>query len=361
MHLRSAYLTALLMALCLTGATAQGQRSPTPCGVLYNEWKSEVNALDDVVPELARPEKQDKKRDINNSYTPRFLNLAKEHLNDDLWLDCLIWTSVEGVPGEAFDEMFDVLGQTARVVRNTTQLQLLMSEFINLESERINPALSVIVENHSNAGVRGAALYALAARTRRHAEEHGDVEGCATAERLLERVIAEYPEVRTYRGENRENATELLEEMRSPVAITRIAPNTQGKTISGENFDLSEVIRGKIAVISFSGHWCGPCVAMHPIQKEMISKFPKESVVVVEMNSDTLDSLETVRGKIESEGLGWIVVTDGSDGPAPKQWKIKSWPTYFVLDSEGRIRRRVSGNCGRQLITWVEELLPKSE
>jgi thiol-disulfide isomerase/thioredoxin len=329
--------------------------------MLHNEWKADVKSLDDVVPELSRPEKRDKKRDINIRYTPRFLNLAKDHLNDDLWLDCLIWTAVEGVPGEAFDEMFDVLRHAATGVHNTTQLQLLMSEFISLQSERINPALFAIVENHENAGVRGAALYALAARTKRHAEEHGDVEGCATAERLLERVIAEYPEVSTYRGKNRDNATGLLEEIRSPVAITKTAPSTKGKTISGEDFNLSEAIRGKVAVISFSGHWCAPCVAMHPIQKEIVSHFPGDSVVIVEMNSDPLDSLEKVRGKIESDGLGWIVVADGSDGPASKQWKINSWPTYFVLDSEGRIRRRVSGNCGRQLVTWVEELLTKGE
>ena len=349
------------MAICLTSTAAQERRTPTPYGVLYNEWKAEVQALDNVVPELSRPEKRDNKRDINSRYTPLFLDLAKKHLNDDLWLDCLIWMSVEGIPGDAFDEMFDVLKQTAKGVRNTTQLQLLMSEFIGLESERINPALFAIVENHGNAGVRGAALYALAVRTKRHAEEHGDVEVYATAELMLERAIAEYPEVSTYRGKILVNATETLEEMRSPVAISRIAPSTRGKTISGENFDLSETIQGKVAVISFSGHWCAPCVAMHPIQKEILSRFPRDSVVVVEMNSDRLDSLKSVRGKIELDGLGWIVVADGSDGPASKQWKINSWPTYFVLDSEGRIQRRVSGNCGRQLITWVEELLPKSE
>ncbi|MEZ6119532.1 MAG: TlpA disulfide reductase family protein, partial [Pirellulaceae bacterium] len=341
--------------------TAQQRRPPTVYGILYNDWKAEVQALDDAVPELSSSDKRGRKRDINTEYTPRFLKLAKEHLDDDLWLDCLIWTSVEGTPGEAFDAMFDILRDSAKGVRNTSQLQLLMSEFIRLRSDRINPALTSIAESHGNAGVRGAALFALAARTKRQAEEHGDVEACATAERLLERVIAEYPEVSTYRGENRENAAELLEEIRCPVAITKIAPSTQGKTISGENFDLSEAIRGKVAVISFSGHWCAPCVAMHPIQKEIISHFHRDSVVVVEMNSDPLDSLEKVRGKIESDGLGWIVVADGSDGPASKQWKIKSWPTYFVLDSEGRIRRRVSGNCGRQLITWVEELLPKGE
>ena len=92
-----------------------------------------------------------------------------------------------------------------------------------------------------------------------------------------------------------------------------------------------------------------------------MSRFPSESVVIVEMNSDPLASLEKVRSKIESDGLDWIVVTEGSDGPAAKQWRITAWPTYFVIDSEGQIRRRVSGNCGRSLITWVEELLPENE
>jgi hypothetical protein len=100
---------------------------------------------------------------------------------------------------------------------------------------------------------------------------------------------------------------------------------------------------------------------MHPIQKEILSKFPKESVVVVEMNSDPLDSLEAVRNKIESERLDWIVVTDGSHGPASEQWRVTAWPTYFVLDSNGRIRRRATGNIGRRLIDWVEQLVPKSE
>ncbi len=361
MLMRSAVVLALLMAISLASVAAQQGRPPSAYGMLYKAWEAEVKALDENVPELSRSEKRDKKRDINTKYTPRFLKLAKEHLDDDLWLNCLIWMTVEGTPGESFDEMFDVLRDSAKGVSNTIQLQQLMSEFIKLRSERINPALTAIAENHGSAGVRGAALYSLAARTKRHAEEYGDAEGCTTAERLLERVIAEYPKVSTYRGENLENATELLEELRSPVAITKTAPNVQGKTISGEEFDLSDAIRGKVAVISFSGHWCAPCVAMHPIQNEINSKFPKDSVVIVEMNSDSSDSLEKVRGKIESDGLGWTVVTDGHDGPAARQWRVTSWPTYFVLDSDGRIRRRVSGNVGRRLITWVEELVPKSE
>ncbi len=92
--------------------------------------KPKLKRLDEVVPELSRSGKRDKKRDINAKYTPRFLELARDHLDDDLWLDCLIWMSVEGTPGEALDAMFDILRENGKGVRNTLQLQLLMSQFI---------------------------------------------------------------------------------------------------------------------------------------------------------------------------------------------------------------------------------------
>ena len=360
MLLRFACLLGLFCTTSLSMAADKIVRPQTAYGVLYQEWKAEVKALDAADPALPGPEKRNRKRDINTRYTPRFLALAQAHPTDDLWLDCLIWTSGQGVPGTDFDAMFDLLRDNAPAVRNDIQLQLLMSEFISLDSSRINPALASISETHKLPGMRGAALYALAARTKQHAEEHGDIAGCAAAEKLLERVIAEYPHVSTYRGENHENATPLLDELRSPVAIGKSAPHTTGKTLSGESFDLNAATRGKVTVISFSGHWCVPCVAMHPIQKEILAKFPRDQVVIVEMNSDPQAALDRVREKVAADNLGWTIITDGREGPAAKQWQITSWPTYFVIDPQGHIRRRASGNLGPQLITWVEELLPAS-
>lgn len=361
--LNDTFVWMLLFATLTLGnsAGAQQKREPTPYGRLCNEWKAEVAALQAVTELPPDMDLRQSKRAINAKFTPRFLDLAKSHLDDDLWIDCLIWTSVEGVPGEDFDEMFDILRDHANSAKNPTQLQLLMSEFIPLQSERIDPALSAIAETHPEFGVRGAALFALAARTKRTAEANGDSLLAASAEKLVARVIETYPNVSTYRGENLENATALLEELRSPVALTKSAPNVRGVTLSGDEFDLLDTIRGKVAVLSFSGHWCGPCVAMHPVQKEILAKFPPESVVVVELNSDPLDKLAPVRSKIEAERLNWIVVTDGSNGPAAEQWRISAWPTYFVLDASGRIRHRASGNIGRRLIEWVEQLESTSE
>ena len=358
---RSVLVLIVMMALSVCPVSAQQGGDLLPYSTLYGEWKAEIKALDNVVPMLNAQEKRDKKREINTTFTARFRNLAKEHRTDDVWIQCLIWTSVEGIPGAAFDEMFDIFRESAIKAGNMTQLQLLMSEFIKLRSDRIDPALSSISESHRDAGVRGAALYALAARTKWQAELKGDAAGCAKAEKLLERVISEYPDVSTYRGKNLENGTALLEELRSPVAITKKTPAIRGMTIADADFELSKTIEGKVAVISFSGHWCGPCVAMHPVQKEILEKFPPEKVVIIEINSDQPDSLEKVRKRIETDGLDWIVVTDGSEGPVSEQWHVTAWPTYFVVDSHGQIRRRATGNVGRQLVKWVEELLLTSE
>ena len=358
---RSVLVLIVMMTLSVCRLSAQQDGKLSPYEALYGEWKAEAKALENVVPPLTTEEKRTKKHEIDKEFTVRFRDLAKEHRNDDEWIHCLIWTSVDGIPGPAFDEMFDIFRESVNKAGNTVQLQLLMSEFIYLESDRIDPALSSIADSHSAAGVRGAALYALAARTKLQAEEKGDAAGCIKAEALLERVISEYPNVSTYRGKNLKNATALLEELKSPIAITKKAPAIRGTTISGADFDLSKTIEGKVAVISFSGHWCGPCVAMHTVQKEILEKFPPEKVVIVEINSDQTDSIEKVRKKIETDGLGWTVVTDGSQGPVSEQWHVTAWPTYFIVDAIGRIRRRATGNVGRQLVTWVEELLPTSE
>lgn len=351
----------VIIATCPLSVPAQEQQPATPYRALYKEWSAEVKSLDLVEPELSRSENRIKKQMINTKYTSRFTELARTHPNDDVWLQCLVWISAEGVPGEALDEMFDMLPAHALGVGNTVQLQLLMSEFITLSSDRIDPALAAIVEDHDEPGVRGAALFALAARKKRVAEEDGDVEALATAEQLLDRVLQEYPSVRTYRGENRRTAMKLLQELRSPVAITKMAPITKGKTIAGAEFELNESIQGRVAVLAFSGHWCAPCVAMHVIQKEILSMFSEDngdqSIVIVEINSDGLDSLEDVHAKIARDSLDWIVVADGRNGAIANQWMVKTWPTYFIIDANGRIRCMMRGNVGRHLLEKVERVV----
>ena len=343
-------------------ANVQSGENPSrsPYGILRDQWKAERDSLKRAFGgEEAAQKLNDRLVELREVYTHRFLKLAREHPSDDLWLDCLIWISVEGVPGPDLDGMIDFMRAHANDVENTTQLMLFMSELIPLESDRISPAIDEIAEQHSNQFVRGAALYALAARAKMLAESDGSPEGCKAAQDLLHQVIAEFPDVRTYRGKNKENAERLLHELQSPVAIGKTAIETKGKTLGGSPFNLADQ-KGKVTVLAFSGHWCGPCVKMHAIEKELLQKYAADQLTIVEINSDGLDRLASVEQKVRTDGLHWQIVVDGPHGPLSKKWNITSWPTFYVLDRKHRICRRASGYIGRELVNWIEQLINES-
>jgi thiol-disulfide isomerase/thioredoxin len=347
----------ILVFFSFVSAAQSDDTSPrTPYGILHDEWKAERDLLKQASDPNDPQKLKDKQSGLRRVYTHRFLKLAMEHPADDLWLDCLIWIGVEGEPGPDLDGMVDFMQSHAKEVGNTVQLQLFMSELIPLESDRLNPALASIAETHLNTSVRGAALYALSARTKILAERDGSPEGCKAAEKLLRQVIVDFPDISTYRGQNKENAERLLQDLQSPVAIGKSAPETKGKTLKGSPFDLADH-RGKVVVLSFSGHWCGPCVAMHAIEKQLLNKYTREELAIIEINSDGRDNLESVIQKMEKDGLHWEVVADGPDGPLSKSWHVTSWPTFYVLDRSHQIRRKVVGYIGRKLIDCADQLI----
>ncbi|RLS51424.1 MAG: TlpA family protein disulfide reductase [Planctomycetota bacterium] len=326
------------------------KRPVTPYGELYNKWKVEKEPL---------KRGSDGLRNLNRRYTHEFFELAKKHPDDDVWLDCLIWIGVEGQPGEDLDGMMTFVQKHAGQVKNRIQLQLFLPELIPIQSETLNPALSEIAEKHLDKGVRGVALYALAARTMQDAERQGSVEGCEAAKALLKRVIAEYPEVSSYRGTNLENAEPRLKHLDGPLALGKVAPEVQGKLLNGGEFQLSS-LRGKVVVLVFSASWCGPCVKMHPIEKALIEKLPQSQFQFVEVNVDAPDDLTEVQKTMKEEGLAWDVVTDGPEGPLTVAWDVTAYPTFYVLDQQLRIRHHSTGFLGEKLGQWVEPILKEA-
>ena len=157
------------------------------------------------------------------------------------------------------------------------------------------------------------------------------------AEGLLERVIAEFGDVKhplVSRTEGEVAAGELFG-MRNLV-VGKIAPDIEGKDQDGTPFALSEY-RGKVVVLTFSGNWCGPCVAMYPHERELVSRLKNKPFALLSVSTDkTVDTLKKAIGEAEITWRCWY--DGGQEGPITSRWGISAFPSIFVLDKGGVIR-----------------------
>ena len=195
----------------------------------------------------------------------------------------------------------------------------------------------------------------------------------AEAERLLERVVRDFADVRQpmFLADGPGNirlsryaspeakpktygalAEAALFELRN-LAVGKPAPEIEGEDVDGRRFKLSDH-RGKVIVLTFSGNWCGPCREMYP--RERAARRPPQGPAVRppvrEHRPGPRDPAEIdPRGEIT-----WPCWFDGGrDGPITSRWNVLSFPTVFVIDAGGIIRE--VGLRGDELDRAVERLL----
>ena len=83
------------------------------------------------------------------------------------------------------------------------------------------------------------------------------------------------------------------------LGIGQEAPDIAGTDADGQPFKLSDY-RGKVVVLTFSGNWCGPCVAMYPAERALIERYKDKPFAILSVNTDA--DKETLR---QSMAKGW--------------------------------------------------------
>jgi peroxiredoxin len=157
------------------------------------------------------------------------------------------------------------------------------------------------------------------------------------SETLLERVVAEFGDVRTG-AESRTLGTIASGELfsRRNLEIGKPAPEIDGSDHQGNGFKLSD-FRGKVVVLTFSGNWCGPCRGMYPQERMLVAEHKDKPFALVSVETDK--DVATLKKSIDSGEVTWRSWWDGgTDGPITTRWGVVSFPSIFVLDSTGTIR-----------------------
>ena len=195
--------------------------------------------------------------------------------------------------------------------------------------------LQAMVDQNPNPEVRGNACLALATLRKDAAEYGKNKQATAEAERLYERVIAEFGQVKQRGYPLAELARPQLSELRR-LTIGKVAPEIDGYDLYDRPMKLSDY-RGQVVTLLF---WSALC----PVEQEarefrrLVEQMDGKPFVLLGIHAD--DDTEKAKAAAEKYQMTWPSFQDAREGPISKTYNINSWPTIYVLDRKGVIRYR---------------------
>jgi peroxiredoxin len=129
-----------------------------------------------------------------------------------------------------------------------------------------------------------------------------------------------------------------------PVGST--APDLTLKTPEGATVRLSD-LRGKAVLLEFFATWCPHCDAEAPHLRALYASLAKSRYAFLSVNADS-ENAASVFAYHRYLGLRYPTLLDpsseagsyyhpGGAGPVTMRYRVRVYPTFYVLDPSGRI------------------------
>ena len=99
-------------------------------------------------------------------------------------------------------------------------------------------------------------------------------------------------------------------------------------------------LKGKIVYVDFWASWCGPCKQSFPWMNEMHTKYGPQGLEIVAIN---VDAKAADAERFLATSSAKFTVAFDAKGETPKQFGVKSMPTSFLVNSDGKITLVHSG------------------
>lgn len=118
------------------------------------------------------------------------------------------------------------------------------------------------------------------------------------------------------------------------------------RDLSGNSVTLSD-FKGKVIVLNLWATWCGPCRKEIPDLIKLQAAYPKDVAVIGVVVLDKFG--EKVQSFVREYGIAYPVL-DGNDRQDFEDAFGPFWglPTSFVIDRQGRLRKKHQGQVTRQ-------------
>ncbi len=143
--------------------------------------------------------------------------------------------------------------------------------------------------------------------------------------------------------------------MTSTTALNTPAPAFELSDVGGGRTSL-ESLKGKVIVLDFWATWCGPCIVEIPEYAQLWRKNHDRGVEIVGVACDS--EPQDVQDVIRAHQIPYRQLL--SDGKVESLYGAEGLPTTFVIDRQGRIRKKFVGTTTEKfdkLQQAIDELL----
>ena len=103
---------------------------------------------------------------------------------------------------------------------------------------------------------------------------------------------------------------------------------------------------------------------MFPHERSLVEKMKDQPFALVGVNSDE-NFEELKKTKFVEEKITWRSFQNGPQGSGnsiSEKWKLQGWPTLYLIDAQGKIRKKwIGGPDGEELDKAIEALVAEAK
>jgi len=134
-------------------------------------------------------------------------------------------------------------------------------------------------------------------------------------------------------------------------AVGYNAPDFVLESTDGKEVRLSD-FKGQVILLDFWATWCPPCRFSTPVLAELDKKYREKGLIIIGISLD--DDHSEVKPYMEDNEIEHIMLY--SDDKIDRLYRIRSIPSFFLIDSEGIIVKQYEGYHPRLEKVWEKEV-----
>jgi peroxiredoxin len=328
-----------------------------------DEHKELLAQFQNAVTPAAQQEAKTEMRELAAITIGKVLEIAEGDPKDEVGFDAAVFVvKLAGrfaITGEETDKALAVIVEHHAADPKVKDV-LLAAPGLGAAGEKL---LKAVTEKATDKDTKAVALFVRGVQLARQANAEEDDEKkqdelVKAATEMLEKAAKDAPDAEI---ENTTVAKVVEKQLDGFKAITALrvgkpAPDVESKLLDGKGVKLSDY-KGKVVLFDVWATWCPPCRAMIPHERDLVKKMKDKPFVLVSVSVD--NEKETLQKFLEGEAMPWTHWWDkGQESPVLEKYRVRAFPTLYVIDHAGVIRHKWVGNPGNDKIdAAIEELV----